>query len=185
MNEINIKNMVCDRCVATVSRSLSALGAEDLKVRLGYAEYSNSLNSDQVAKVLHEQGFELLRDVKDVKVEQIKLFLQSLLIDLPLSLSKTLSDLLSENFAASYASLSKLFSQHEEVTIERYFMLLKLEKVKELIQEKRMNFTEIAQVLDYASVNHLSGQFKTHIGLSLSDYKKLNADQRKPIDKIV
>jgi AraC-like DNA-binding protein len=84
-----------------------------------------------------------------------------------------------------YSSISKVFSQSEHITIEKYFLKLKLEKVKELIQDNSYSFSQIASMLDYSSINHLSGQFKQVTGLSMSEYKGLVQTDRKPLDKIV
>lgn len=185
MHNLKIKNMVCDRCISTVENALKALGAENLQVSLGEASYTNTLNLSAIDEVLVQQGFERLKASQDILVEEMKLFMQGLLAQLPLQLKEKLSVMLSRYFATNYIALSKLFSQHEGLTIERYFLLLKIEKCKELIQYGTLNFTEIAQQLDYASINHLSKQFKTHVGLSLTDYKKQQDSQRKPIDKIM
>lgn len=183
--EITIKNMVCDRCIATVESSLKQLGAEDVEVKLGMARYSNSLDLKEVENTLAAHGFELIKNAQEVRMEQVKIFLQSLLNQLPVTLDDKLSSLLARQFAMSYPNLSKLFSQHQGITIERYFLLLKVEKAKELIQYGRLNFTEIAQQLDYAHVNHFSKQFKSFVGMSLSDYKGQEVTRRKGIDKIV
>jgi AraC-like DNA-binding protein/copper chaperone CopZ len=183
--QIKIKNMVCNRCISTVEETLTSLGAEELKVELGVATYANKLEASAVKKVLYEQGFELIEASEDVLVEEMKLFMQSLLAVLPLQMKGKLSALLGTHFTSNYERLSKLFSQHEDITVERYFLLLKIEKAKELIQYGGVNFTQIAQQLDYASINHLSKQFKVYVGLSLTDYKQQKSSQRKPIDKIV
>jgi AraC-like DNA-binding protein len=62
---------------------------------------------------------------------------------------------------------------------------LKIEKVKELVQAKELNFTEMAQLLDYSHINHLSGQFKSETGMSLTEYKSQQKNFRNSLDKIV
>jgi len=47
-----------------------------------------------------------------------------------------------------------------------------------------MNFSEIAYHLQYSSVSHLSRQFKQVTGMTLSDYKNLEDNPRKRIDRI-
>ena len=84
-----------------------------------------------------------------------------------------------------YSKTSKIFSFTEGITIEKYFIKLKIEKVKELIQIDEMNFTEISQLLDYSHVNHLSRQFKSHTGLSLTQYKSEHKNFRNSLDQIV
>ena len=70
-------------------------------------------------------------------------------------------------------------------TIEKYFIKLKIEKVKELIQLKRHSFSDIGHLLDYSSVNHLSRQFKEVEGMSMTDYKKTENWKRNFYDEIL
>jgi len=81
--------------------------------------------------------------------------------------------------------LSRIFSYTEKITVEKYFIKLKIEKVKELIQSKQYNFTQISQLLDYSNVNHLSKQFKAETGMSLTKYKTLNQNFRNSLDQIL
>jgi len=60
-----------------------------------------------------------------------------------------------------------------------------MEKVKELIQLQENNFTEISELLNYSNSNHLSRQFKSETGMSLTDYKKLQKNDRNPLDQIM
>ena len=75
-----------------------------------------------------------------------------------------------------------MFSVTEKLTIEKYFIKLKIEKAKELIQAKELNFTEISQHLDYSNMNYLSRQFKNETGLNMSAYKDLNKNFRISLD---
>ena len=73
---------------------------------------------------------------------------------------------------------------NENVTIEKYFIKLKLEKVKELVQLQEYNFTKISQLLDYSNVNHLSRLFKKETGMSLTEYKNNQLNRRNTLDGI-
>ena len=81
--------------------------------------------------------------------------------------------------------LSKIFSKKENITIEKYFIKLKVERVKELIQLQQHAFSDIAYLLDYSSVNHLSRQFKNVTGLSMTDYKNSQVWERSFLDEII
>ena len=83
-----------------------------------------------------------------------------------------------------YSKISKIFSLNESITIEKYFIKLKIEKVKELIQLQENNFTEISQLLDYSNVNHLSRLFKNETGMSLTEYKNSQKNIRNALDQI-
>jgi AraC-like DNA-binding protein len=96
-----------------------------------------------------------------------------------------LSIFLSKHFDKSYAVLSKLFSKKEGITIEKYLINLKIERVKELIQLGQLNFSEIAYTLNYSNSGHLSRQFKTVTGMSMSSYRSLQNWDRKTLDQII
>jgi AraC-like DNA-binding protein len=85
----------------------------------------------------------------------------------------------------SYSILSKTFSKSEGITLEKYFINLKIEKVKEYIQLQELNFSEIAYSLNYKNSSHLAKQFKQVTGMSMTDFKNLQIDNRKPLDEIV
>ena len=44
--------------------------------------------------------------------------------------------------------MSKLFSANEQTTLEKYFIKLKIEKVKELIQLKQLSFSDANKIVD-------------------------------------
>src|SRR5699024_10681523 len=103
--------------------------------------------------------------------EQVKLELIKLFNDLPPNLEQNISSYLEEKLNTEYSKISKLFSLTEGITIEKYVIKLKIEKVKELIQNRALNFTQISQLLGYSHLNHLSRQFAKETGMSLTDYK--------------
>ena len=93
--------------------------------------------------------------------------------------------MLTSNLHRDYKALSKLFSANEKTTIEKYFIKLKIEKAKELIQLKQYSFSDISYLLDYSSVNHLSRQFKEVVGMSMTDYKNTANWERNFFDEII
>ena len=95
-----------------------------------------------------------------------------------------LSDLLAKELGHDYSYLSNLFSSVEGVTIEKYLILQKIEKVKELLVYNELSLNEISFQLGYSSVQHLSNQFKKITGLTPSHFKKLKENKRKPLDEV-
>src|SRR3989338_1796440 len=69
--------------------------------------------------------------------------------------------------------LANVFSEVKGTTIQQYIINLKIERVKELLLYDELNLTQIADLLNYSSVAHLSNQFKKITGLSPSFYKQL------------
>ena len=95
-----------------------------------------------------------------------------------------LSDYLNQKINTDYNTLSNLFSEVEGITIEKYFILQKIERVKELLMYDEMSLSEIAYTLNYSSVAYLSNQFKKITGLTPTHFKNLKNKMRKHIDEL-
>ena len=180
--------MVCARCNRVVAEELQQLGYQVLSVSLGEAEISspdNTFDMEQIKEVLTSNGFELLDDRKTQLIEQIKLAIIELVhrqgeADLHINTS----DYLAEKIGLEYSYLSSLFSSHEGITIEKYLILQRIERVKELLVYNELSLKEIAFKLGYSSVAHLSNQFKKVTGLTPSYFKEIKDNKRKTIDKV-
>ena len=186
--ELRIKGMVCDRCISTVKSELENLGAHVVELKLGKAiiKYSkHKITLQNIENALKKHNFELIVDEDTKTIEAIKTVLVEIISKLPIEMTTNLSAILANKMEKDYTYLSKLFSNKLEITIEKYFILLKIEKAKELIQTGQLNFTQISYDLGYSSVNYLSNQFKQITGMSMSAYKKLSDWDRKPLDKIL
>lgn len=186
MTTLHIKNMVCDRCKKVIKDELTTLGVEVHSIELGVLEIDpKSVDLESIAGTIEAHGFKLIESKEEIIVERIKVFLISMIDQLPIQRKNKLSTMISDELGREYSSLSKIFSQREHITIEKYFLRLKLEKVKELIQDGSHSFSQIASILDYSSVNHLSTQFKSATGMSMSEYKQTMESDRNSLDKIV
>ena len=179
-----IKNMVCNRCKATVKRVLDALGYNIVSLKLGQVVLNESMpkNNSILEENLKKHGFEIIKDETEVLIEEIKI---ALIKKIENQDNLNISSYLSKNFNKSYSALSKLFSKTEGMTIEKYEINLKIEKVKEYMQLGELNFSEIAYNLNYASSSHLARQFKNVTGMSMTEYKNLQHWERKTLDQIV
>jgi len=182
-----IKNMVCNRCIKVLKNEAKDAGIRLKKVELGRLKINIS-EDDELKKlntILEQNGFELIHSTEDKLTETVKIVLINMLDDLPIELQQKLSDHLAHKLSKEYSKISKIFSFTQGITIEKYFIKLKIEKVKELIQSQELNFTEIGQLLDYSNANHLSRQFKNETGMSLSQYKDGQLNFRNSLDQIV
>lgn len=180
--------MVCDRCEMVIETALSALGLDVNHVQLGKAEVTRTGDHPtlrEIEKELNRFNFGLLKDEESILVEKVKTTLIEWVKSGQLETDETsLSVFLAKNLAKSYASISRIFSKKEEVTIEKYFIRLKIEKAKELVEYGDLSFSEIAYQLGYKNLQHLSRQFKEITGMSMSEYQKLQNPERKALDKI-
>ncbi|MDE3741081.1 AraC family transcriptional regulator [Maribacter sp. D37] len=185
-----IKNMVCRRCLKVIKQELVAINVEVLSLELGKLTIRttpiNVRQIDiQIANILYSNGFEIAKSEEEMLIEEIKISLIELIKDLPISIKVNTSEYLASTLHREYKILSKLFSKTEKTTIEKYFIKLKIEKAKELMQLQRYTFSDIAYLLDYSSVNHLSRQFKNISGMSMTDYKKTEDWKRNFYDEII
>lgn len=180
--------MVCPRCIETVGQVLSENGFNVNAIKLGEVEIDREPNSTQMEELstaLQKRGFELLVDKKRqmvdlVKSEIIKLVHHSENEMLNVNLSEHLSQLI----GADYSFISHLFSSEEGITIEKYTILQKIEKVKELLSYGELTVSEIAYKMGYSSAAHLSSQFKKETGMTPGQYKNLKDKERKSLDEI-
>lgn len=139
---------------------------------------------DQINEGLKQLGLELMEDKKAVLIEKIKKLIINM-IHYSEELPKTnFSDYLAEKLGYDYTYLAKLFSEVQGMTIEKFIISNKIERVKELIIYDELNLTEIAWKMHYSSVAHLSNQFKKTTGLSPSHFKNLKIRKRKALEDI-
>ena len=187
MNKIYVKNMVCNRCIMVVENELKELGFTLNSVELGEVEFKNTLSETEKAKIANhfeKFGFEILDDATSRLIQKIKLVLIDLVQNKNNDINLNLSDYLKSNLSQDYSKLSNLFSEIEGISIEKYFINLKIEKVKELIVYDELSLSEIADLLHYSSSAHLSNQFKKVTGFTPSYFKKMKGNKRTQLDKL-
>lgn len=179
--------MVSNRCRMLVKEELTKLGLHFVIVDLGVVDVMEDLTIEQrgiIAAALHKSGLELMDDKKAVLIEKIKNVIIEM-IHYTDELPKTnFSDFLAEKLHYDYTYMANLFSEVQGVTIEKFIISHKIERVKELIIYDECNLTEIAWKMHYSSVAHLSNQFKKVTGLTPSHYKQLKDKKRSPIEEI-
>jgi len=184
-----VKNMVCDRCIRVVREEMKRLNLDVRSVTLGeviVAGNVSELPMKQISNVLEVNGFELIEDKKAKTIELLKLAVLKLVRESDDGKNRKIkqSEYLSKELGLDYHYLSTLFSSIENITIEQYTILQRVERAKELLKYGELTLSEIAYKLGYSSVQHLSNQFKSVTGFTPSSFKKLTGNVRKPLDKI-
>lgn len=185
--KLSIKNMVCNRCIAAVELELEKLGLHAVSVVLGEVELEKECTQTQereLLKRLRALGFDLIYDKKNKTIERIKTIVIDLVYNKNNVLQVNLSDYLANDLAQDYSALSNLFSEMEGITIERYFIAQKMERVKELLTYNELTLSEIAIQLQYSNVAHLSNQFKKTTGFTPTFFKQSRVRTRKQIDNL-
>jgi len=179
--------MVCNCCIHLLRKELAMDGITIHNLKLGTIELSHDPEKVPMKKIegiLEGFGFEIIVDKEKILVEQIKQSLIELIHHSTYNAMVRNSDFLVERFDMSYPYISSLFSKHENTTLEKFTILHKIEKVKELIIYGELSLSEIAYMMGYSSVQYLSTQFKSVTGVSVTDYKANPVLERKGLDKI-
>ncbi len=179
--------MVCNRCILVVRQELEKLNIKTRNITLGEVETDIALPKDKIVQLsncLAALGFELLDNAKQQIIEKIKNTVISQVHYSKQERHHNFSDILSSTLHKDYSYLSNLFSEVEGITIEKYIINQKIERVKELMIYDELNLSEIAFDMGYSSVSHLSNQFKKVTGLTPSHFKLVGKNKRKPLDKV-
>lgn len=183
--EFKIKGMVCSRCLKVLNTELQATEAKVIDIQLGKVVVQfdpDKISESVIEKIIKENEFEIVWDKESILAEQTKMWIINYLWNA--NQQEKLSDYLNEKLNHNYDQLSKNFSKTFGKTIERYSVLLKIERTKEMIEHSELSLSEIAYGLGYQNPSALSRQFKKETGMSMKEYKKLGVSRRIPIDKI-
>lgn len=185
--KINIKNMVCARCLIAVRNVFEKHNMEVDDIRLGEVTIladEDDIRLGSIEDELNNLGFEILGDKKSKTIEKVKNEIIRLVRERHNELRINLSEYLSQALFQDYGTMSQLFSDVEGTTIEQYYIRQKIEYVKELLTYDELTVSQIADMLHYSSVAHLSSQFKKVTGLTTSHFKTIGRDKRKRIEEI-
>lgn len=184
---IFIKNMVCNRCILVVSQILEELEFTPLRIELGKAIVHERLeprDRDAIKAALGKYGFESIDNKRQRIIEQIRTAVIELVHYEDNGSKLKLSEYLKEKCLYDYSFLSKLFSEVNGMSIEKYYIAQKVERIKELLAYDELSISEIAVRLQYSSPAHLSSQFRSVTGMSPSAFKRLREPRRAPLDKV-
>ncbi|MCF8276231.1 MAG: helix-turn-helix transcriptional regulator [Flavobacteriales bacterium] len=187
--ELFIRNMVSSRCILAVRQMLRSLDMEEVeRISLGRAVvgYEDERQLAQFIDALPSIGFLLVEDdgqkqLEMIKAASIELFYHGNNAN---SLIRN-SDHLSERTGMPYHQLSRIFSEQTGTTLEKYIILLKIERVKELLSYKDLTLSEISYQMGYSSVQYLSNQFKQVTDVTPKQFKDGQGGQRIPLDKLI
>ncbi len=177
--------MICSRCLKVLNNELRTIRAEVIEIQLGkiVIKYNpKKISRSLINRIIEENEFEIIWDKESILAEQTKRWAINYIWNS--NHDETLSDYLVKKINKNYDLLSKNFSKTFGKTIERYSILLKMERTKELIENGELSFSEIAYAMGYQNLSALSRQFKRETGMTLKNYKKLDKGRRIPIDKI-
>ena len=179
--------MVSLRCKMLVKEELKKLGLHYILVDMGVVDIMENITTEQreqIGKALLRSGLELMDDKKAMLIERIKNVIIEMIHYDEETPKINFSDYLSEKLNYDYTYLSNLFSENQGITIEKFVISHKIERVKELIIYDELSIKEIAWNMHYCSVSHLSNQFKTVTGFSPTHYKNLKNKRRFQLNRL-
>ncbi len=186
---LHIKNMVCDRCIMVVRQQLENLNLQVIDIVLGIVNIKpepEGVKLSEISSALRVLGFELIDNTRDQLIDRIKTLIIEKIHHGDLTEAHfNFSSYLAVSLGKDYPYLSRQFSETEDITVERFIIQQKVEKVKEFLEYRQLNLNEIAWQLGYSSSAHLSTQFKQITGLTPSQYKVNAFIARTPVDKII
>ena len=173
--KLHIRNMVSAESREVVKEELTRLGLDHFFILKRKVELDTSI-SESTLTILREKlavhGLELLEDKKSQLIERIKNSIIEMVREADKPLKTNFSNYLSSTLMYDYTYMANVFSKVQGMTIERYIILRKIERVKELLSLGQLTLTEISYKLHYSSVAHLSNQFKKITGLTPSNFKQ-------------
>jgi AraC-like DNA-binding protein len=171
-----------------VREVLEKLGLDPVQVALGEVELKTEPSAEQITQLkskLSALGFELLNDRKSTLVEKVKNIVIGLIHQADdLDIQVNFSTILQDKLHVDYSYISSLFSETVGLTIEKFIIQQKIERVKELLIYNELSLSEISYKLGYSSVQHLSTQFKKVTGLTPTHFKQIRENKRKSLDEI-
>ncbi len=194
MNDINdniktfhLKNLNLQTAALLLFDKLQDEGFSVVKVVPGIVTLKNVHPEDEkrLNELLKRYGLDIIKDRELILVEEIKQAVIELIHHMNnMNSVVRKSEYIVEKLGKSYSLLSRVFSKHEPLTLEKYIILQKIERIKELIDQDEYTLSEIAYMMDYSSVQYLSNQFKKVTGFSVTDYKNVPEGKKKYLDDI-
>lgn len=178
--KLYIKNMVCNRCKTTVKSELDKIGIQYDTVRIGEVTTKNEITPNQrlqFSASMLLSGFELIGNHKNELIEKIKKSIKDLEHYSDEDLKTSFTDFIRLSVGDNFISLNKLFSEIEGVTIEKYIIKRKIERIKEILVYEDLDLDEIAFKMHYSNTAALSRQFKRETGLTPSHFWQLRQDR--------
>ncbi|NCT10387.1 MAG: helix-turn-helix transcriptional regulator [Flavobacteriia bacterium] len=172
--KLYLKYMVSHRCKMRVREELKKLNIPYISIDLGVIDIEGELSKkkrNQLKINLKNSGLELLENKRSVLVEKIKNHIIELIQPNIKAQKENYSILISERLGYDYTYLSNVFSEEKGITIQQFIIVIRVEKVKELIMYNELSLKQIANQMQYSSAAHLSNQFKKITGSTPSYFK--------------
>lgn len=173
---VQISNMQCNSCVLLVIALLLKLEFGFSNVEVGSITFSNDLSSIKLI-ILKDNlkliGFDIIDSKSALFAESVKIEIIEIVHQLDGTQEKNVSEQLVIKFNHTYKYISDKFTKEFGVTLKKYTNILKLEKIKELLLNHDITFSEIASIMQFNSVQYLCNFFMKHEGVNSTKYLQM------------
>lgn len=184
-----IKNMCCNRCIDVVREVLQESGYHSVSVSIGEVIIEGILSQSDIKALkgkLQNNGL----DIAEKKYEKVIVMIHASICryireEIYKERKKKLSVYLAGNMNRSYYNLSKIFSSSLGMTIEKYYIRLRMERAKEMLIQDEGGLSDIAWQLGYSSLQTFVTQFKKETGKTPGEYKLDPEPARQYWDKLL
>ncbi len=170
-----VKNINCPDCNKWVRFQLDELGIlHEKDIQLGEIALLQGIEPHKLNALkmrLEEKDMTIIYDRKNILAEQVKYIVHEMLAGKEPPM-QNYSTYISERLHLNYTYLANIFSETQGITIEHYIINQKITKAKELLLYSDYSISQIANMLNYSSIGHLSNQFKKVTGLNPTEFKK-------------
>ncbi|MFV8225024.1 helix-turn-helix domain-containing protein [Christiangramia aquimixticola] len=184
--KLHIKNVVCQRCIMSIEAILDRLNIAFSEVNLGEAVLERELNQQELEQLrleLEKIGFEIIENRDQKLINSIKsLIIKEVYSSRPSN--QKLSSLLSNNLNYDYSHITHMFTESEGQSIQNFYNGIRIERVKEMLQQEENTIAMIADELGFSTPAYLSTSFKKATGFTPSHYKNLHIKDRKTLDSV-
>ena len=172
--------MIGQRSVRTVKTLLHDFGLQPSSIHLGEIEIEGHISFktfNDLDKALRRNDFEVLKDKEMILAEKIKNVIIEMICFSEKLPAMKYSCYISRQLGMNYAYLSRFFSNVKNFTIEKFIILQKIERIKQLLLFDELSLSDIASMLRYGTTGHLCSQFKKLTGITPAVFKKLQAQK--------
>ena len=163
-------------CIRILKRDFEENNIKVININQGFAEIeydSEIINEQKIRNILALSDLSLIKNNEEKIVEKVKLTIRELIFEMNNvdSIAKK-TEYIVEKLGLNYRYLSTLFSKYEVLTLEKYIISQKIERIKQQIIENEYSLSEIAYMMNYSSVQYLSTQFKKETGMTVTKFKE-------------
>ncbi len=184
-----LKNMFSQSCIRLIQLAFKNHNYIKLEsVELGTVKFLVLVDLEDVLlnQLFADLGFEVVQDPDTELVEKAKVAAYEIVFKASNSSSLIRnSDYVSDKLQVPYDKISRVFSKVTGVKFEKYIIMLKMERAKEMMSSREYTVSEIAYIMGYSSVQYFSNQFKKVVGVTVSKFKEQPNAFRVPVNELV